>query len=698
MEIVVENNNPPVSSLSHIDKFFKLGKFERALEKTERLLADFENSDLLLVTQGICLSRLGQHDLAKQSLTRALKINPSKPQTMFQLGLCCMELNQLPEAVRHFEGSLTAGHDVFLVHFKLSVCYERLGAYPQALQAIKRALLKDQTKSDAFNQLGVIYLSLGEWCSARPCFEKAIQLNKNSVALGNLAVTLMMLNQSADAIEVIKQSLQIDPTDANAHNTLGNIYMEMGEILSALDSFNNAIANNPAFAEAHNHKGGALLRLRRIKEAIESYERAISINPRNTEALNNRNLALNYDCSYSDIQIFQKHREFGEIFDQPLARFQKSPRSKEKIRIGYVSADFRQHSVNYFFEPVLRNHDSESFEIICYHNSNIEDSVTNKLKQFTHQWRTIKHLSDEQAAQLINDDEVDILVDLSGHTNGSRLTVFGLKPAPIQCTWLGYPNTTGLKMIDYRLTDELTDPSDEQDRYYTETLFRISGGFSCYLGNVSVGPANRMEQSKSTSEITFGCFNNLIKVTNEVIQVWSTILHNVPSSRLILKTGLSRANDLVEPIVDQFSRAGIDPARIVIKSRIEDWAEHIKLYDEIDIGLDPFPYNGTTTTCEALWMGIPVIVLAGNKHASRVGHSLVTQVSYPELSAQNTDQYIAIASELANDRNRLRQFNNDLRPRMQASSLCDHIGFTNKLEAAYKTMWTKLCTQPSFDT
>lgn len=691
----MENNNPPVNSLRHIDKSFKLGEFERALEKTERLLADFENSDLLLVTQGICLSRLGQHDLAKQSLTRALKINPNKPQTMFQLGLCCMELNQLPEAARHLEASLAAGHDVFLVHFKLSVCYERLGVYPQALQAIKRALLKDQTKSDAFNQLGVIYLSLGEWASAKPCFEKAIQLNKNSVPLSNLAVTLMMLNQSAGAIEVIKESLQIDPSDANAHNTLGNIYMERGDILNALNCFNAATTIDPGFADAHNHKGGALLRLRRIKEAIESYERAISINPRNTEALNNRNFALNYDCLYSDIQIFQKHREFGEIFDQPLARFQRSPQPKEKLRVGYVSADFRQHSVNYFFEPVLRNHNKTIIEIYCYHNSNKEDSVTERLKGFADQWRPIKSLSDEQAAQLINDDEIDILVDLSGHTNGSRLAVFGLKPAPIQCTWLGYPNTTGLTTIDYRLTDELTDPSSKSGSYYTETLYRIDSGFSCYQGDSSVGPANKGRRSRQSSDITFGCFNNLIKVTDEVISVWSKILHEVPRSKLMLKTGLSGAPDLTAPILEQFSDAGIDPERIIIKDRIEDWLEHIKLYDEIDIGLDPIPYNGTTTTCEALWMGIPVIVLAGAKHASRVGHSLVTQVGYPELSAENIHEYVTIACELANDLDRLSTIKNNLRPRMLASSLCDHKGFTNKLEAAYQTMWKNLCAKPS---
>ncbi|MEL0099882.1 MAG: tetratricopeptide repeat protein, partial [Opitutae bacterium] len=411
------------------------------------------------------------------------------------------------DAISQFETAIGLGLNSFSVYYQLSKACEKIGDYPNALQAIKQAILADATNSDAFNHLGTIYLSLGEWASAKPCFEKAIQLNKNSVPLSNLAVTLMMLNQSAGAIEVIKESLQIDPSDANAHNTLGNIYMERGDILNALDCFNSATTIDPDFAEAHNHKGGALLRLRQIKDAIKSYERAISINPMNIEALNNRNLALNYDNSYSDTQIFQKHSEFGKIFDQPLARFQRQPRPKEKLRIGYVSADFRQHSVNYFFEPVLRNHNKTIVEIYCYHNSNIEDSVTKKLKEFADHWRPIKNLSDEQAAQLITDDEIDVLVDLSGHTNGSRLAVFGLKPAPIQCTWLGYPNTTGLTTIDYRLTDELTDPSDAPDVNYTETLYRIDGGFSCYQGDHAAEPANKIGGSKPSPNITFGCFN-----------------------------------------------------------------------------------------------------------------------------------------------------------------------------------------------
>jgi len=692
---VMPNINPSLKDLGEIDELFQLNQFTEALEKTDALLNKFRTSDTLYLTKGICLIKTHQYEAAKSCLTTATNLNPKKPEILFQLGICHMQTGAWQEAATQFQGALKLGLDTFAIHFMQAVCFDRLGIHNKALGSIKLAIIKDSYNPDAFNQLGTIYLSLREWASARPCFEQALKLKQTTVSLSNLAITQVMLGEPDAAIESIRKSLQIDPSDANAHNTLGNIYMEKGDILNALDCFNTATTIDPDFAEAHNHKGGALLRLRRIKEAIESYERAISINPLNIEALNNRNLALNYDNSYSDTQIFQKHHEFGKIFDQSLARFQRSPRPKEKLRIGYVSADFRQHSVNYFFEPVLRNHNKTIIEIYCYHNSNKEDSVTEKLKGFADQWRPIKNLSDEQAAQLINDDEIDILVDLSGHTNGSRLALFGLKPAPIQCTWLGYPNTTGLTTIDYRLTDELTDPLDAPEINYTETLYRIDNGFSCYQGDHVAVPANKIEGPKSSPDITFGCFNNLIKVTDEVISVWSKILHEVPHSRLILKTGLSGADDLMAPILGQFSGAGIDPERIIIKDRIEDWAEHLKLYNEIDIGLDPFPYNGTTTTCEALWMGIPVIVLAGAKHASRVGHSLVTRVGYPELSAENIHKYVTIACELANDPDRLSTTKNNLRPRMLASSLCDHKGFTYKLEAAYQTMWKNLCAKSS---
>ena len=687
------NTNPSFKELGEIDELFQLNQLAEALEKTDSLLNRFQTSDTLYLTKGICLIRMHQYEAAKSCLTTAANINPKKSEILFQLGVCHMQTGALREAITQFQGAVKLGLDTFGAHFMQAVCFDQLGMCKEALGSVKQAIIKDPDNPDAFNQLGTIYLSLREWASARPCFEQALKLKQTTVSLSNLAITQMMLGEPGAAIESIRKSLQIDPADANAYNTLGNIYIETGEISRALTAFNSAVQCKTDFADAHNHRGGALLRLRRTKEAIEAYERAISINPENAEAHNNRNLALNYERPFTDDEIFRKHQEYGAVFNRPGGFPKPQPVAQKKLRVGYVSADFRRHSVNYFFEPVLRNHDLEKFEVFCYYNNHSEDEVTANLKQIANHWRPIKHLNDRQVAQLIDDDGIDILVDLSGHTNGSRLPVFGLKPSPIQCSWLGYPNTTGLTTVDYRITDEYADPPNSSLSYYTETLLRLPGGFSCYQGDESLPVPRKKNRANQKANVTFGCFNNLIKVTDEVIDVWARLLTVTGSSRLMLKSGLGGSNDLHEPIVSRFSQAGIDPDRVIIRDRIDNWGDHVRLYGEIDIALDPFPYNGTTTTCEALWMGIPVVVLAGTSHAGRVGFSLMNQIGLPELIAHNIDHYIEIARGLAEDQDRLIRVSDGLRRQMLGSPLCDHTGFTRKLETAYQTMWQKFCSE-----
>jgi predicted O-linked N-acetylglucosamine transferase (SPINDLY family) len=354
------------------------------------------------------------------------------------------------------------------------------------------------------------------------------------------------------------------------------------------------------------------------------------------------------------------------------------------LRVGYVSGDFRKHSVAYFFEPLLQHHNSNVVETFCYYNNAPVDEMTERLMAASDHWRSIAGITDSDVANLIRNDKIDILVDLSGHTAKNRLLVFAQKPAPIQVTWLGYVNTTGLSEIDYRFTDLIADPIGEADELHSETLVRLANGFQCYKGNKAVH-SNSELPFKRRGHITFGSFNNLIKVTPEVIKVWSNILNEVPTSRLLLKG--SQTNYLKNYHLELFKQEGITADRLEYHGRLPSMDDHLELYNAIDIGLDPFPFNGATTTCEALWMGVPVITLLGDRHVGRVGASILTNVGLTDFIAQDIDGYIQLAVEMAANTNYLKEIREDLRERMQRAPLCDGRSFASDVERAYQEMW-----------
>jgi predicted O-linked N-acetylglucosamine transferase (SPINDLY family) len=360
------------------------------------------------------------------------------------------------------------------------------------------------------------------------------------------------------------------------------------------------------------------------------------------------------------------------------------------LRVGYVSADFRQHSVAFFIEPVIEAHDRRGFEVICYSNVAWPDAVTMRMRKLADQWRDIARRCDEDVAEQIRRDGVDILVDLAGHTDGNRLLVFARKPAPVQVTYLGYPDTTGLRTMDYRLTDAYADPPGETEPYHSEELVRLARCFLCYRPATESPEVGELP-ALAAGTVTFGSFNSFAKVTEEVMGAWSRILLAVPESRLVLKAkGLGQA-EARERAGEVFERHGIAPQRVEMTGQSESFVEHLRAYQCVDIALDTFPYNGTTTTCEALWMGVPVITLAGRSHVWRVGMSLLSNAGLPELIAATLDDYVAAAARLAGDVDGLRQMRRGLRQRLGASALTDAAGFTRRLEEAYRGIWANWC-------
>jgi predicted O-linked N-acetylglucosamine transferase (SPINDLY family) len=349
--------------------------------------------------------------------------------------------------------------------------------------------------------------------------------------------------------------------------------------------------------------------------------------------------------------------------------------------------------VSYFIEPLLASHDPAVVETYCYANLDKVDAVTRRFEAAAQNWRPVFHLSDEALRQHIRGDRIDILVELAGHTGHSRITALLPKPAPIIVNWLGYPATTGMPGVDYRLTDNEADPPGEADELHTETLIRLEDGFLCYRPPADA-PAVAAAPSRDRGFITFGSFNNPAKLTDEGIAIWGRILREIPASRLVLKAVNIESPEFRETrerFLDRFAQEGVPAARIEIRGHTETVAEHLAMYADLDIGLDPFPYNGTTTTCEALWMGLPVVTLNGDRHAGRVGASLLTRVSLPELIADTPDRYVAIAIELARDPERLASLRAGMRERMAASPLRDEPGFARRFEAMLREIWRQWC-------
>src|SRR5262245_5556893 len=329
-------------------------------------------------------------------------------------------------------------------------------------------------------------------------------------------------------------------------------------------------------------------------------------------------------------------------------------------------------------------------EVFCYAEVTWPDSVTTRLQGLADHWLVTVGLSDQRLAERIRCDGIDILVDVAGHTAGNRLLVFARKPAPVQVTWLGYPNTTGLKAIDYRLVDAVTDPAGEADVWASETLVRLEDGFLCY-GGLRDGPEPTPPPCLKTGVVTFGSFNNPAKVSTATFDAWAKLLSRLPQARLILK-GISFADAATRALFfARLGERGVAADRIELVTWLPGATEHLALYHRVDIALDPFPFNGTTTTCEALWMGVPVITLRGHRHAGRVGASLLTQIGLTDLIANSIEEYVEIAVALAGNSGRLDDLRHALRPRMAASTMCDEGAFACKMEAAFRTMWQHWC-------
>ena len=548
----------------------------------------------------------------------------------------------------------------------------------------------ERVKSAELFAAALQHQQAGRWAEAEARYRELLAREQVSPDVHyNLGCLLNATGRNAAAAECFRAALALRPAFPEAANNLGSALRATGQMEEAAAAFRVATAIKPDFALAWNNLGAALKDLGQLDDALACLDRAIAADPKQAAYGSNRAYAVHYSPRRSPADLRREAERWAAVHAAPVRPAviaHLNDRSPERrLRVGYVSPDFREHCQAMFTLPLLMNHDRAACEIYCYSDAVRPDDYTERIRGFADVWRPVRGLGDEQLAAGIRTDAIDVLVDLTQHMSGNRLPVFARKPAPVQVSWLGYPGTTGLDTIDWRLTDPRLDPPGPHDAHYTERSYRLPDAFWCY-DPLSTGPAVRPPPCTSAGRVTFGCLNNFGKLNDEVYALWRRVLAAVPDSRLLL---LVPPGQVREPIA---AKLGVERERLIFTSFLPRPA-YLALHQHIDAMLDPFPYNGHTTSLDALWMGVPVVSLCGETAVARAGLSLLTQVGLADLAVRTGDDYVATAARLVQDRTGLTALRAKLRGRLERSPLMDAARFARNIEAAYRVMWREWCAR-----
>jgi len=639
---------------------------------------------------GILLRGRGELGAAAEQYRAALRRQPGSFEALVNLANVLADLNEHEEAIRHFQRAIALRPDASDAVVNLAKLLMRLERLDDAVTLLSEAQQRAPSDGRIVRELGTAYEGLGDLAAAGAAYHKAATLMPNDLRahllLGEVG---LKLRAHADCVTIYRRCLEIEPDDPSATNNLSVVLRMEERPGEALALARRAVQLKPDMVEAHASVADALSSLGRSAEADAVYREAMSRFP--DHILSNFLLTSNYVDTLTPEELLARHRQVGERYRRlvpPAITHGNGPDPHRSLRVGYLSGDFRAHSVAYFIEPILLAHDPDRVHIACYHTQGAADAVTARLERHARVWVQAERMSDDALAQRIRDDQIDILVDLSGHTAGNRLFAVARKPAPVQVSYLGYPTTTGLAAMDYRISDWQVDPPGSE-AMNTEAVVRLPDSYYCFTPppapDLVTPPALRR------GFVTFGSFNNMAKISDTAVSLWAAALHAVPASRLLLKTrGLSDPA-CREGLIARFAAHGIEAGRVSFEGWTRAREGHLALYNEVDIALDTYPYNGGTTTCEALWMGVPVVSMCGATHASRMGMSLLRAAGLSDLVALDAPAYVRIAAGLASDLERLASLRAGMRTQLSRSALMDASRFTRALEEAYRDMWQRWC-------
>lgn len=630
---------------------------------------------------------------AEAFYTAALKANPGHAESLHMIGQVATRTGRAEMAVQLICEAIRLGGDIPALYSNLGDALAACGRNEEALQAFAHALELQPDFSEALTSLGNLYQSLGRFDDAVRQYEIVIAGGVNAAnAHNNLGAMLFERGELDRSVAHLTEAIRQKPDLAEAYSNLGNAFHHSGRLDEAVEQYREAIRLKPDYVSALSNFASVLKARGKIAEAIENYRAAIRLKPDFVDAHNNLIMLLGYADEVPHQVLVDQARQFDRDIAAPLLRrrpFANPADPDRRLRVGYVSGDFRTHAVSYFLEPLLRHHQKADFEFFAYANMHVEDAVTARLKDSFDHWRNIVAMKDDAVADLIEADGIDILVDLSGHMAANRLLVFAHKPAPIQATWLGFTTTTGVGAIDYRITDPYADPPGMTENLNTETLWRLPSTFCCYQPRVDIVDPIDHPPFDDNGFVTFGCFNNFTKVTDRTLTRWAEILTRIPDARLLLEIIGIDGVEFRRETEARFERLGLPLDRVILEPRSP--SNQYVLYNKIDIALDPFPFNGGTTTLDALWMSVPVVSVAGEYFTARMGVTILNNVGLPELVADDEAAYVELAVALAGDASRLRAMRGDLRRRMRASRMMDFAAFAGDMETAYRAMWRDWC-------
>jgi protein O-GlcNAc transferase len=563
------------------------------------------------------------------------------------------------------------------------------GRLAEAEQHYRRAAQLLPAHPSAGDCLGVVVAMQGRLEEAAEIFQAVLRVRPTDAQLyNNFGYLRYQQHRLGEAVALFRQGLRIRPDSAEIHNNLGLALTDQGNLDLAIAHCRQAIQLRPDFALAHNNLGHFLLKRGRPDEALPSFREAMRLQPGLATSQSNYLFCLNYDPDADPDAVFADHCRWGQRQEATVSPLPHTndPSPDRRLRVGYISPDLRIHPLARYFEPVLAHHDPKQVEVYCYAEVAVPDAVTRRMQALSHAWRLSWCRSDAEVAEQIRKDQIDILVDLAGHTAGNRLGILAHKPAPIQGTWLGYMNTTGLRTVDYRLTDRVLDPPGQPVRD-TEELVRLPSSFCCFAPPVdapSVTPLPALRRE----HLTFGSLHNLFKLNKRVFDLWCQLLKTVPTARLLMFRD-TLTGSAQEYVRGQFIERGIAPERLDLRHG-SSAPGYLGIYSEIDVSLDSFPFTGGVTTCEALWMGVPVLSLSGVRTAGRNAAALLTAAGLADWVVESPEKYTALAVRVASELDHLAEVRAGLRDRMKAT-LCDAGRFTRELEDAYRIMWRRWC-------
>jgi protein O-GlcNAc transferase len=696
-----------------------------AVQYIQRAIGLNGNSAAYHLNLGNALKDLGKLDEAVACYRRALALKPDFAGAHNNLGNALKEQGLLDEAVASYRRELDLKPDHVGAHNNLALALKDQGKLDEAIACLLHALELNPGFAEAHNNLGIALKDQGKLGEAIGCYHRALDLKPDfAEAHSNLGNALKDQGKLDQAVACCRRAIELKADAAEAHNNLGNALNEQGKVDEAIESFRRALELKPNYPDALNNLGNAWKTQDRLDAAVACYQRALQLKPDFVEVRNNLGIVFKDQGKpeeavacfrqalesrpdlaelYSNVlyaqlfclgcdcrALYEEHRRWNERYARPLVEFfhphLNNRSSERRLTIGYVSPDFREHCQTLFILPLLASHDRGSFEIVCYSDVLRPDGATQRLQSHAGKWRNIAGLDHDQVATLVRQDGIDILVDLTMHMARNRLLVFARRPAPVQACWLAYPGTTGMPAIDYRISDPHLDPPGLFDGCYAEETVRLPDSFWCYDPLTSKPEVNSLPAAHK-GHVSFGCLNNFCKVSPLVLELWAEVLKAVAGSRLTILTGEGTHR---QQALDLLAKAGVSGDRVTFVTH-RPRLEYLKYYHEIDIGLDTLPYNGHTTSLDSFWMGVPVVTCVGPTVVGRAGLCQLMNLDLPELIAQNPQQFVRIAANLAGDLPRLGALRATLRNRLQASPLMNAPRFARNMEAAFRAMWRRWC-------